>query len=145
MPAQNITFADLADQQLHQLCGLLAVPHGGQDRAAMMAGLAALGAVVYGDDIAITGMSGANLRNLAQAQGLQAYGTKQQIAVRLRDQANPPPVVPVAPIAAAAAPVVDAMDQPVTNPPDISIRSLPDLLDHVEHRGWENEIQTIML
>ena len=37
----TITFADLSDQQLHQLAGLTGVAHGGLDRAGLIAAMAA--------------------------------------------------------------------------------------------------------
>ena len=84
----TITFADLSDQQLHQLAGLTGVAHGGLDRPGLIAAMAAANPG-FQEDNEVAALGAPLLRNLAQAQGLSHAGTRLTIAKRLVEQADP--------------------------------------------------------
>ena len=67
------TFADLSDQQIHQLAGLLQVNHAGLGRVAVMQALGQNNALIA-DDNPVSGIPAQTLRDLAHSQGLATYG-----------------------------------------------------------------------
>ena len=119
MAAIPITFADLSDQQLHQLAGLVPVQHAGLDRAGLMAILAA-NIQRVGDDLPVAGMNAPMLRNLCAAQGLASGGTRASMATRLNAQANPINIAPVPP----AAPAIPPEERALADPKEIKITEL---------------------